>query len=369
MSQRECEGATAGQPRRRELSRRQGMKLGFAGIAALAAGAGLSGCSTGSVQNGGASSTATGNGFPQTIKHAYGTTTIAAPATRPATIGWTSQDIAVGLGVVPVAMPRVKSGTNAHQATAWFDEAAGKLGAGYGSARYPKQYSDVDGADYTVLAQAAPDVILGLQSGISKEAYEKLSQIAPVVPFLKDSYNTPWDQSVLTIGAVLGKATEAERQAAELKERFATVVRDHPEFNKTVFINAALSAKDTSKFWLYGPNDPRSQFLEALGMTPSPSAYPASNSRKDYQVYFSTERALELHSDILVNWATADRTAESIFTDPVLGQMPALQKRALVNEEDTNINWAITSFSPLSIAYGLDAFLPDLVAAVRRAKA
>jgi iron complex transport system substrate-binding protein len=44
-------------------------------------------------------------GFPVTIEHTFGATTIEKEPARVVTLGWSAQDIVVALGVTPVGMP------------------------------------------------------------------------------------------------------------------------------------------------------------------------------------------------------------------------------------------------------------------------
>ena len=73
----------------------------------LIAVAGLTGCSTGSSDDvagepAATRSSAEPGAFPVTIDHALGRTTVEQEPTRVVTLGWSDQDVALALGVVPV---------------------------------------------------------------------------------------------------------------------------------------------------------------------------------------------------------------------------------------------------------------------------
>ena len=78
----------------------------------------LTGCSTGSTASDTsaaeptATTSAEADAFPITIEHALGETTIEEEPTRVATLGWTDQDHALSLGVVPVGSTKLTWGGN-----------------------------------------------------------------------------------------------------------------------------------------------------------------------------------------------------------------------------------------------------------------
>lgn len=142
----------------------------FAAIVALLAAAA---CSTGPSDAGSApptpSTRVAPDAFPVTVRHAFGSTTIAQQPTRVATVSWVNADVALALGVVPVAMPKDEYGGNAKGSTPWKDAALENLGAAIGTPKAPAQFSEADGINYTEIAKATPDVILAAYSGLTKD--------------------------------------------------------------------------------------------------------------------------------------------------------------------------------------------------------
>ena len=167
----------------------------------------LTGCSTGSTDDDAATTTtkAEADAFPVTIKHAFGETTIEKAPTRVATLGWTDQDMAVALGVVPVGATKMTWGGNATGSSDWFDAKVKKLGA-----KAPARYDDTDGIPFDEIAKTSPDLILATNSGITKEDYAKLTKIAPVVAYPGSPWVTPWRTSLETVGKALGRSDGGE---------------------------------------------------------------------------------------------------------------------------------------------------------------
>ena len=76
----------------------------------------LAGCSTGATDSSSSKPKAVTqvdpDAFPVTIEHAYGETTIKEEPKRVATLGWSDQDMALSLGVVPVGAAAITWGGN-----------------------------------------------------------------------------------------------------------------------------------------------------------------------------------------------------------------------------------------------------------------
>lgn len=248
----------------------------------------LTACSTGNVASSDQSATANStDSFPITIDHVYGSTTLEKPALRVATVGWSVHDIVVGLGVLPVLMPTQTWGGNAAQSTDWFDAAAEKLGAKPGDSKFPTLYSDADGVDFTAMAKAAPDVILAMQSGLTKEDYTKLSAIAPTVPYFDVAWSAPWQKVIEVTGQALGKSAEAKKQVADTEAKLKQVGTKYPTIVGKSVISAAVSSEKAATIWIYSPKDARSQMLVDIGMKLAPAAYPANAKLSDFEDYVS----------------------------------------------------------------------------------
>lgn len=342
--------------------------LGLTGLAAIAATA--SACSTGPTGSGTAGtqagSAASSAAFPVTVRHAYGETTIAAAPQRVATVSWVNDDVALALGVVPVAVPKNEWGGNAHGSTPWKDARLAELGAGWGTEKAPAQFSEADGINFTEIAKAAPDLILAAYSGLKQEDYEKLTKIAPVVAFPELAYGTPWQESTRLVGKALGKDAEAERLVADLEARIKDAAAAYPLAGKT-FIYGNLEPAKGDGVNVYTANDNRPRFLAQLGMELAPVVTAAAGDTKEFYLPWSAEKANELASDVFVTWVPDAKTAEQITADPLLSQIPAITRGALVADSDNTLTLSVSAASPLSLPYALEKFLPLLGAAAQKA--
>ncbi|MFL6079937.1 MAG: iron-siderophore ABC transporter substrate-binding protein [Ornithinibacter sp.] len=331
----------------------------------------LAGCATGPTDAGtpraGAGSASAGTSadsaaYPVTISHAHGTTTIAKPPTRVATIGWADADVVAALGVVPVGAPKITWGGNAKGSTDWFDAAATKLGVQDGDIA---RYDDSAGIPFDDIAATRPDLILGLSSGVTKEDYDKLAKIAPVVAYPSAPWGTPWQEQLTTIGTALGRPTEAAALLTDTTRAIENAVAANPQLKGKKAAWAWFSPTDLSTVGLYTTADLRPQMLREFGLVDSPTVVRLSEANQGaFSVNLSAEKASTLDADVVVFYAEKGAGAKEITGNALLGQIPALRKGQYVASADNAVALSMSLPSPLSVRTAVDEFLPKIVAAL-----
>ncbi|MFE4195793.1 iron-siderophore ABC transporter substrate-binding protein [Paenarthrobacter sp. NPDC056912] len=343
------------------LPRRALLKTAGTATAAIAAVAlSLTGCSTGPATSAPASSEAASSAFPVTIKNVFGETTIKEQPKRVVTVSWVNDDVAIALGVVPVGVPKNEWGNNDKGSTPWKDAALEKLGAGFGTDKAPVQFSEADGINFTEIAKLSPDVILAAYSGLEEADYKKLSEIAPVVAQPELAYGTPWQESTTLIGKALGKEAEAKKLISDTEATVKDKVSKYPQITDKTFIYGNLEPAKGDGVNVYTAIDNRPRFLSEIGMKLAPVVEQNTKSSSDFFIAWSAEKANELASDVFVTWVPDATTADAIKADPLLGQIPAIKKGALVADSDQTLTLSISASSPLSLPWALDTFLPQL---------
>ncbi|MET3904737.1 iron-siderophore ABC transporter substrate-binding protein [Paenarthrobacter sp. 4246] len=343
------------------LPRRALLKTAGTATAALAAVAlTLTGCSTGPSTSAPASEQAASTAFPVTIKNVFGETTIKEQPKRVVTVSWVNDDVAIALGVVPVGVPKNEWGNNEQGSTPWKDAALEKLGAGFGTDKAPVQFSEADGINFTEIAKLSPDVILAAYSGLEEADYKKLSEIAPVVAQPELAYGTPWQESTTLIGKALGKEAEAKKLIEDTEATIKDKVSKFPQIKDKTFIYGNLEPAKGDGANVYTAIDNRPRFLSEIGMKLAPVVEQNTKSTTEFFIPWSAEKANELESDIFVTWVPDATTADAIKADPLLGQIPAIKKGALVADSDNTLTLSISASSPLSLPWALDTFLPQL---------
>ncbi len=348
-------------------SRLRGL-IAAAAVAALS----LSACSTGpadggSTATGGSSAPADAGAFPVTIEHAFGETTLSEKPERVATVSWVNADVSLALGVVPVGMPADSYGGNENQSTPWKDTKLEELGAAIGTESAPVQYSETDGIAFDDIAATDPDVILAAYSGLSQEDYDTLSKIAPVVAYPEVAYGTAWQDSTRIIGDALGLSDDAEQLVTETEQAIADAAADYPQLEGKTFIYGTLAPATADAVSVYTANDNRPRFLTELGMVQADVVTENTKGSEEFFIPWSAERANELDSDIFVTWVPDEATKDAIATDPLLGQIPAVQDGALVADSDNTLTLSVSAANPLSLVWALDRFLPMLGEAADKA--
>ncbi|GAB3813128.1 ABC transporter substrate-binding protein [Tessaracoccus terricola] len=302
--------------------------------------------------------------FPRTITHQYGETVIDAKPERVASVSWVNQDVALALGVVPVAMAAVEYGANSNGSTDWMDAKLAELGA-----ELPTTYSEADGLNFTGIAAATPDLIIAAFSGITQEDYDKLSKIAPVIapPEGALAFGTSWQDSTRIIGEALGLDDVAADVIAEVEAAVAQTAEQYPGIQGKTYLYGSVDPAAAEQIYLYTDVDNRPRFLNALGMAQAPVVTENSSDEDGFYITWSPERADELVSDVLVTWAMDDSVGEAIKADPLLGAIPAVANDALVIQTDNHLVLSVSAASPLSIPWALENVLPEIAEAVEGA--
>ncbi len=260
----------------------------------------------------------------------------------------------------PWVSRRTSGATTSKGSTPWKDAALEKLGAGFGTDKAPVQFSEADGINFTEIAKLNPDVILAAYSGLEEADYKKLSEIAPVVAQPELAYGTPWQESTTLIGKALGKEAEAKKLIEDTETTVKDKVSKFPQIKDKTFIYGNLEPAKGDGANVYTAIDNRPRFLSEIGMKLAPVVEQNTKSATEFFIPWSAEKANELESDVFVTWVPDATTADAIKADPLLGQIPAIKKGALVADSDQTLTLSISASSPLSLPWALDTFLPQL---------
>ncbi|MFD0051858.1 iron-siderophore ABC transporter substrate-binding protein [Actinomycetes bacterium NPDC127524] len=291
--------------------------------------------------------------YPIRIKNAFGETVIKSKPKRIVTIQWANQDVALALGVVPVGFSAANYGVQDKSGLLpWTKEKLNELGT-----KNPNIFHDTDGLDFEAIADAKPDVILAAYSGITKEDYETLSQIAPVVAYPTAPWTTTWRDQIKYNSMGMGMEKEGNKLIADTENLIQDKIKKYPEIKGKKAAFAMFNAKDLSKFYIYTPADPRGGFLKELGME-----YPASIKKQikdpnSFYIELSAENADALNDVEMFIVYGDDNTLKALQSDPILGKVPAIKNGSVVIIGDNTPLAAAGTPSPLSIQYTIDKYL------------
>lgn len=304
----------------------------------------------------GASPVATpGAGALRTIEHTYGATEISGIPEQVVTVGLTEQDYVLALGVMPLAC-REWFGGYPGGLWPWAQEAAG-------DAPLP-QVLPVTELDFEQIVTLEPDLILGVNSGLTAEEYDTLSQIAPTIaqPSEYADFGAPWEVITRTVGQALGRQEEAERLIPDIEARFEQARREHPAFGGATALLAAVVYDGSIYIYAEGPA-PR--FLTDLGFALPSGAASLFSGQDRPPVQLSSERLAVLdEADVLVLGVYGEEGG-AILDDPLYQALGvAREGRTVVLPEASLTNGALTFGSVLSLPIALDEMAPRLDAAV-----
>lgn len=300
--------------------------------------------------------------FPVTLEHVYGETTIEQKPERVVTLGWSTYDAVIALGVIPVGIP----------ADTWAGDAEGFLPwtrAAIGDAALPETLDMSDGLPFEAIIALQPDVILAPYSGETEEDYETLSRIAPTVAYRETAWSSTWQEVTRVAGKALGLAGEAEHLIADTDAYVKAESAKYPELAGKTFVYGNMG-DGTTAFNIYTATDSRPLFLASIGLTPS--EFTLNLPVTEASPYYSPvnyELANTIEADIVVFWFTDQAEYEAAQATSYFQAIPAVTRGTFAAIVGRDLVMATSAFSTLSIAYALEAFLPVLAAAAENVPA
>lgn len=314
-------------------------------VALIAVAAGLAACGSEAKDS---SKSAAGDGWkPVTVQHAFGETVIEEKPERVATVDFANQEVPLALGIVPVGMSKMTWGDDDGDGVQqWTEDKLKELGA-----ETPVLFDETDGYDFEAVAGTDPDVILAGYSGLTKDDYKTLSEIAPVVAYPDDPWATEWRDSILQNAKGLGMESEGKDLVADLEKTIADAAATRPELEGTTgMFMTHVDPADLSEINFYSAADTRSKYLTDIGMEIAPSIVKATGDSTDYSGSISAERADELADvDVIITYG-GQELIDALEGDPVLSQLPAVKNKAIVTLDGAEAMGTAANPTALSVA-------------------
>lgn len=320
--------------------------------AGLAAGCGDSENDGGSAATAATGTTAAGAGFPATVRHKFGTTTVPAAPQRIVSVGLTEHDTLLALGHRPIALTEWY-GDQPDGVWPWAKEAMG-------DAR-PQILHNSDGFEFERIAALKPDLIVGTNAGMRKADYEKLSALAPTIAGVPGGtdYFSRWDEQVELIAQALGEPEQGRRLVADVRRAFADAAAQHPELSgKTVSFNQ--NGFYDGLIYSY-PDGLNTEFLTYLGLRIEPRVT-ALADRAGEQVGISAERLDVLDSDIALFATERASDVSALLKIPTFRGMRAVAGNHAVYTDGT-LAGALYFMTPLSLQYVVERLPQELARA------
>ncbi|NEA17990.1 iron-siderophore ABC transporter substrate-binding protein [Streptomyces halstedii] len=300
--------------------------------------------------------------FPLTIEHALGKTTIPSKPERVATVNWANHEVPLALGVVPVGMAAANFGDDDDDGILpWVKEKLTEL-----HADTPVLFDETDGIDFEAVADTEPDVILASYSGLTKQDYETLSDIAPVVAYPEAAWATPWREIIQMNSKAIGLADEGEKLIDEVEGDIADTVAKYPQLKgKSAMFMTHVDPNDVSEVGFYTAHDTRTLFFEDLGLKIPDSIAEASKGTKQFALTKSAEQ-IDAFDDVDIITGYGDDKGDLLTTltkDPLLSKIPAVGRGSVYLLPGSAPLATAANPTPLSISWVLE----DYVAALAKA--
>lgn len=291
--------------------------------------------------------------YPITIKHAFGETVIKSKPERVATIAWGNQDLPLALGVIPVGVSKANYGvTDNSGLLPWTLAKFKELGVDN-----PVIFDDVAGLNYESISDVRPDVILAAYSGITQEEYNLLSEIAPVVAYPTQPYQTFWRDQIVMDAAGMGMKAEGEALVSELEAFIGEKTGNYPQISGKSAAFFYFTPTDLSKFYVYLPSDPRAAYLTDLGMKLPESVAKLAAESDSFALEVSAENVDILQDiDIIITYGN-DKLLGALQADALVGTIPAVKRGSVAVIADGTPLAASGTPSALSIPAATDDYL------------
>ncbi len=294
--------------------------------------------------------------FPAEVKHALGTTVISRRPVRVVAIGWNSEDVAVALGFIPIAIERRTL---------------------FETGMFPWVEKRLKGAspfilngppfDYEELALLKPDLIIAVHSGVDAKEYAILSRLAPTVVYQSCPWQADWKEQTRVIAQALGQPEAAATLVEDVEKYFQAARSAHPDLEGLTFTFGVWGAGQSS-IGVYMPWEQRVEILTKLGLRVAPGvmALAEHNQRKIWAT-LSFERVQQIESDILILWFDPQQR-DLLAKDPLLNTLSAMKRGALVAIDDPELVWGVSAISVLSIPHVYPRLIARLSEAAHTAK-
>ena len=296
------------------------------------------------------------------IEHAHGSTNIAEKPKRIVALGWMSPDVVAALGENPVGIEEVwGAGESGYQP--WFEEFVTEE---YGETPEVIPYAD-EGPNYEAIKELKPDLILSLYSGVTDVEYERLSEIAPTVPYIEGPWNPgTWQDMTRTIGKAMWQDEKAEELIGETEELIETLADEHPEFDDKTFVWGLTLNEGATDLGVYLDYDPRVRITEELGFksTPAMKTFFETAEGDNWYTGVSLENLDEVEADLFAAWAGSKDEGEYTVNNKIVARWQPIAAKSYVIYGDEAEASALSAPTVLSLQAMLPKYVDDLAAAL-----
>lgn len=289
-------------------------------------------------------------GFPVTVGHGLGSTTIPAPPHRIVAIGGNDGDALFALGITPVA---VLGNQSTSGITPWV---AGRIDPGKTTV-----LRQGTGIELERIAAFQPDLIIAASMPNIAQEYTKLSRIAPTVTYQHGILSDSWQERLRLTARAVGRASDAEKIITDTEWRIAQVPDRIPGLRGRS-ISIAWANQPGSLAVVGGDNN-TATLLRTLDLQVAPGLRDIqSTNLPNAGNSLSTEQWSRLNADIVLVAANNPGLAAAVRDNPLIEKLPAVG-RGTYQEIDLNVMSALRVPSVLNVPWVIDQITPTLTRA------
>ncbi|MFI6284710.1 iron-siderophore ABC transporter substrate-binding protein [Streptomyces sp. NPDC051018] len=302
-----------------------------------------------------------GGAFPVSIKSALGTAEIPEEPRRVVTLGQGSTQTAIALGKTPVGIESYPWGSDKTGCLPWIHEAVTEKGG-----KLPQQFTGGEELDIEAITELEPDVIRAPWSGITQKQYDVLKDIAPTVAYPDLPWSTDWDQQIEIISRALGKPGEAKKLTATIEKQLAEAAATRPAYKNLTFSYIYNTGPGT--LGVFKPEEQRVTMVSSLGLTVDPVVNGFPETKGTDSALIGLENADKLrNSDLIFTFYSDGSNREEVEAQPLYGNIPAVEKGAVVVGDSNSFVTASSIINPLTVPWTIDRYLPLIDKAVAAA--
>ncbi|MDX6743328.1 iron-siderophore ABC transporter substrate-binding protein [Actinocorallia sp. A-T 12471] len=300
--------------------------------------------------------------FPVTITSSLGDAVITEEPKKIVTLGQGSTETAIALGTVPVGIEEYKWGSDDSGYLPWVHEAVKAKGA-----ELPKQFTGGEELDIEAILELDPDVILAAWSGVTKEQFDLLSDIAPVVAYPGQAWSTPWQDQIKIVSKALGKADEGEDLIGDIKKQLADAAATRPNYAKYTF--SYIYNTGPGSLGVFFPTEQRAEMVAALGLKPDPIVETFEEVEGTESASIGLENADKLKdTDVVFTFYSDAKNRKEIEAQPLYQAIPAIKNGAIVAPTEQPFVTGSSMINPLTVPWSIERFLPMIDAAIAKVK-
>ncbi|PSK97810.1 iron complex transport system substrate-binding protein [Murinocardiopsis flavida] len=282
------------------------------------------------------------------VQHSLGTVRLDAPPKRVVSLSVIDTDLALSVGVTPVAVEAfwgASSGIAPWQEDALADSDVTVI------------KPDGDGAiPIEQVANARPDLILAGGLHTVADQYDRLAEIAPTLGPVTAANADTWQQSAKSAGAALGRSDEAAEVVADLEERINGTAAEHPEFKGKEY-SFSQAGRPGVLDTMRTEDDVTAHFFADLGLRMSDTALGLEGEEFVADVSYEAVEAID--ADLVLVHYSVPKLRKGLEDGPVFKRLTAVEDGGYVALSNDDFA-PVRSSTVLSIPEALDLLVPRL---------